>query len=288
MSARLGVTRASGVRPLRTVAVAAALAAVGVAGPVLPARGAAAASPGGPTISLPPPAAVGQAVAMDVTVEVRSAGAAGEGTLAVHLALTRRVVAVDDASGVFTTRSHVAALDLAEAPAGFDVAPLDSLAGSSISQAFAPTGAVLGPPVVDGSQFDAQVTGGRQLAGWLATTAIGFPAGPVAVGESWTSPGRAAIGGGITVPVVHQCRLASVAAGRYTVEISYAAEFVADGTTLGRLAGDVSGRATMVGMLDNPLVLSGRVDQVMDALASTGTAATPLTTTSAITLVGRG
>jgi hypothetical protein len=247
--------------------------------PALPAQAAA-------TVQLPAPAAVGQSVVMGLTVDASSAGAAGQGTLAVRLSLSRRVAAVNDATGTFTTQSYVASLEVAEAPAGYDVAPLDSLAGASISQAFASTGAPLTAPRVEDAASDAQVVGSQQLAGWLAITSIAFPQTPVAVGESWTSGGTAPIGGGMSVPVVYQCRLAAVEAGQYTVEISYAATFSVSGTALGQLDGGISGQATLVGMLDNPLVLSGRVDQVMDAIASTGDTTAPLSTTSAIGLHG--
>ena len=72
------------------------------------------------------------------------------------------------------------------------------------------------------------------------------------------------------------------------MEISYASGFTVGGTALGQIDGDISGQGTLIGLLDNPLVLSGRVNQVIDAIASAGGATSQLSATSAIGMQGRG
>jgi len=245
-----------------------------------PAAGAA-----GDAIALPPAPSVGQSANLLVSIETVSAGAAGDGTLSVGFALNRAVTAVDPGGGTFTVDSTVGNVEVAQAPAGYDASKFDALDGVTVQQVFAFTANPTGPrSVIAGAASPTQETAGQQLLDWLGATVITYPAEPVAVGHSWMSGGATASTTGVEVGVGLQCRLAAVADGSYTVELSYAQTFSAPATAIGHVDGTISGQGTLVGRLDNPLSVTGTLDQSIDGIASRDGVAAHLAATTSIAI----
>jgi len=268
------------------VAGAIALAVAVPLAATVPVLAAPAVDPAAPSFELPAPAAVGQAADVSIALDGSIDGSPAAGSVSIRLAMSREVSAVAPDGG-YDTISTIADLDVGQAPAGFDSGGLDALVGVSIAQSFS----VTGEPVTAGSAVgggDGQSVHFADLIGWVGAISIGFPGGPVAVGASWTSAGRAGGFGGIAVPVTYQCRLASVDNGVYALEISYASNFSASGTALGDVSGTIAGWGTITGSLGNPLVVSGSVNQSIDGLATAGGAASPLVITSSMSVQTTG
>lgn len=240
----------------------------------------------GETFQLPAAAVVGQQAVMSVALDANATGTGTDGLLAVDVALARSVVGVDGDGG-FSIQSTASGARVAQAPPGFDSSAFDGLDGVAIDQSFDRTGVPTGPGAVN-SASDAQAIGGRQLVNWIGPTAVGFPADAVAVGASWSSPGRAGSVGGIVVDVEYKCRLASVTDRQYTLEVSFAQDFSVSGTPVGDVNGTISGWGTLSGSLDNPLVVNGSVNQSIDAMATSGGASSPLSVTSTLTVSSQG
>ncbi len=86
---------------------------------------------------------------------------------------------------------------------------------------------------------------------------------------------------------MYQCRLASVADGTYTVDVSYAENFSAP-VEGGTADGTISGTGTLNGSLANPLVVWGGLNQTIDGVATINGGATPMRRDTSVTLTSNG
>jgi len=268
------------------IAAALSIAAIGSGG-ILAVTGVARA--GGPTqhessvtFTLPAPAAVGQAAETSVSYDSTMISPAASGDLSLQAVISRQVTAVDAAGG-YSTQAVVSSIAVSQAPSGFNTGQLDGLAGVSVQQTYANTGAVVEPAQPTAVNAGPPAGAADQLLIWAAATSISFPAEPIAVGTSWTSQGRASVGG-VAVPIPYQCRLASVDDARYVVELSYAADLAASATSLGDVSGTIAGWGTVTGSRSNPLVVSGTVNQSIDGWARVDQLTSPLSITSTLTI----
>lgn len=207
-----------------------------------------------PPIDLPAAAEVGQRATLGTSIT----HLLDVGTIGLRLELSSSVTAVN-ADGSYSTRSTIDTVDITASPEDVDI---DGLQAVSFNQSFSPTGEPTGASLVNPAALSqAQKTGGRVLLDAVGMINVGFPAEPVSVGSSWTTSG--VVGShGLSLNVTYQCRLAEVVDGRYRVELTYSQDFNEPGLG-GVVAGTVSGSGTISGALDNPLVVSGTVSQVI-------------------------
>jgi hypothetical protein len=223
-------------------------------------------------VQLPAPAAVGQAALSQSVIQTTIDG--GEVTL--QLVTSSQVTSVA-ANGSYTATSIIEAVDVTNAPASANVTSwnVNDLVGSSFDRTFAASGAPLTAPT-------RSATAQSVILDSVSMVSLGFPAAPVAVGDSWTVDGRI-VSHEMTFDVTYQCRLAAVADGTYSVDVSYAQGFNAsfDGVTA---EGTISGTGTLSGSLANPLMLWGALNQTIDGVRTTGTSATTLRQDTSITV----
>ena len=234
-------------------------------------------------VALPPPATVGQTAETSVSYDSTMSSPSASGDLSLQAVVSRQVTAVD-AVGGYSTQAVVSSIVVSQAPSGFNTGQLDGLAGVSVQQSFTSTGAPASAAGSVASNTGPPTGGGEQTVVWIAATAIAFPAEPIAVGTSWSSPGQASVGG-VPVPITYQCRLASVDDAQYVVELSYAADLVAPATSLGDVSGTIAGWGTVTGSRSNPLVVSGTLNQSIDGWARMDQLTSPLSITSTLTVV---
>lgn len=223
-------------------------------------------------VQLPAPAAIGQTVYSQAVIQTTIDG--GEVTLQLASSSSVTDVAGD---GSYTARSVINAVEVTNAPASANVTSwgFDDLAGSAYDRAYAASGAPLTAP--------SRSTGAESLVlDSVSLVSVGFPAAPVAIGDSWTVDGRIS-SHGMTFDVTYQCRLAVVVDGTYSVDVSYAEGFSAsvDGATS---EGTISGTGTLSGSLANPLLLWGGVNQTIDGVRTEGNSATTLRQDTSIAL----
>lgn len=224
------------------------------------------------TVQLPAPAAVGQAARSEATIQTTI----DDGLVSLQLVTTSAITNVDG-DGSYTAHSVIEAVEVTNAPASANVTSwgLTDLTGTSFDRMYASTGVPLTPAT---RSVDAQ----SLVLDSVSMVSVGFPAAPVSVGDSWTVDGDIT-SDGLAFDVTFQCRLASVADGTYSVDISYAEGFSAplDG---GTAEGTISGTGTLNGSLGNPLLLWGGLNQTIDGIVTTGNSAATLRQDTSITL----
>jgi hypothetical protein len=212
-------------------------------------------------VALPAPAVVGQQV--EVASQVSHTTAAGR--FEISVSMSTAVTAVN-ADGSYTTRSTIGTVDV---PVGAEVAGdgVTALGTRSFEQSFTATGAAIPDAstlIDEASMTPEQQASGRALVDAVSMIRVGFPAEPVAVGASWTSPGN--IGShGTVIPVTYQCRLTALDASTYTMEVSYAKSFsqTSDG---GTIEATMAGWGTINGSVSNPLVATASLSQAIDGI----------------------
>jgi hypothetical protein len=239
---------------------------------LLPAGGAVAEHSVPQPIQLPAAAVVGQAARSQADIQTTIDG----GQVALRLVTSSSITSVAG-NGSYTAHSVIDAIEVMNAPASADVRSwgFDDLEGSSFDRTFAASGAPLTTPT---RSAPAQ----SLILDSVSMVSLGFPAGPVGVGDSWTVGGHIS-SHGMAFDVTYQCRLAAVADGAYSVDVSYAEAFNASvgGATS---EGTISGTGTLSGSLSNPLLVWGGLNQTIDGVRTTGTSATPLRQDTSITL----
>ena len=223
-------------------------------------------------VQLPAPATLGQAARSEAIIQTTIDD--GEVTLQLVTSTSVTRVAGD---GSYTAHSIIEAVEVTNAPASANVNSwgFDALEGSSFDRTFAASGAPLNAP-------NRSAAAQSVILDSVSMVSLGFPATPVGVGDAWTVDGRI-VSHGMTFDVTYQCRLAAVADGAFSVDVSYAEGFSAsaDGVTA---EGTISGTGTLSGSLANPLVLWGALNQTIDGVQTTGNAATTLRQDTSITL----
>ena len=227
-------------------------------------------------IQLPAPAVVGQVAYVQAAIQTTIEG----GPVSLSLATSASITNVGG-DGSYTARSTIDSVDVTNAPASADVGAwgFTAVQGMSFDQSYAATGT----PIDNAARsVDAQ----SLILDSVSMAYIGFPTTAVVVGESWNVDGT--IGSdGLTFKVTYQCRLASVADGSYTVNVSYAENFSSP-VESGVVDGTISGTGTLSGSLTNPLVVSGGLNQTIDGVRTVDGAATPMRTDTSVTLTAIG
>lgn len=223
-------------------------------------------------IQLPAAAEVGQQARTDATIQTTIDG----GAVSLHL-ITSSAVTNVGGDGSYTAHSVIEAIEVTNAPASADVTSwgFDRVEGSSYDRAYAATG----EPLTNAMR---SVSAQSLVLDTVSMVSLGFPSGPVVVGDSWTFDGRIA-SDGMTFDIAYQCRLAGVAGGAYSVDLSYADVFsvaVDDGVA----EGTISGTGTLNGSLSNPLVIWGGINQTIDGVITTGSTAEVMRHDTSITL----
>jgi hypothetical protein len=226
----------------------------------------------GDSIVLPVPYQVGQSASttntFDTTIDLSGGGMDENVTLAFQLDLTSMVTAVDDDGGSVVD-STIEGLEWIEQPDGFDVGAAEDLVGVMYSETYDSSGAATSRELIDADALTAEQ---RQAADEFLmqaeSVAFGFPGGPVAPGATWTSD-TSVNSSGVELPVTYHYELVSLDAGSYTIEVTYDSQVdtSVDGTDL---AGEISGRGTITGAVDNPLALSFSFEQDVDISAGDG------------------
>lgn len=227
-------------------------------------------------VQLPAPAAVGQGTTTEAVIETTVDG----GPVSLHLVTTSLVTAVRP-NGAYTARSVIDSLEVTNAPASADVSSwgFRELQGATFNRTYASTGRPL--------NLATRSVGEQALVLDAVSMAyVGFPTEPIRVGDSWTVEGRIA-SGGWTYDVAYHCRLAAVLDGSYSVDISYVDGF-SYAVDNGSAEGTISGTGTLSGSLENPLVVSGRLNQTIDGIVTVDDSATPMRTDTSITLTEAG
>jgi hypothetical protein len=212
-------------------------------------------------VDLPAPAVVGQQV--EVATQVSHTTAAGR--FEISVSMSTAVTAVN-ADGSYTTRSTIGSV---EVPVGAEVAGdgVTALGTRSFEQSFTATGAAIpdASTLIDAaSMTPEQQESGRALVDAVSMISVGFPAEPVAVGASWTSPGNVGSHGTV-IPVTYQCRLTALDASTYTMEVSYAKSF-SQPSDSGTIEATMAGWGTISGSVSNPLVIAATLNQAIDGI----------------------
>jgi hypothetical protein len=223
-------------------------------------------------VQLPAPAAVGQTARSEAIIQTTI----DDGEVTLQLVTSSSVTSVAG-DGSYTAHSVIEAVEVTNAPASANVNSwgFGALEGSSFDRTFAASGAPLTAP-------SRSATAQSLVLDSISMVSLGFPATPVGVGDSWTIDGRI-VSHGMTFGVTYQCRLAAVAGGTFSVDVSYAEGFnaSADGVTA---EGTISGTGTLSGSLTNPLMLWGGLNQTIDGVQTAGNSATTLRQDTSITL----
>lgn len=258
---------------LSTLVLMAPLVGAIAAGPATPAAAAAAAAPTSVApaatsvvpatpalVQLPARASQGQAA----TLSTQITHVEPEGTFIWTISVTSQVTAVQGDFS-YTTRSIIQSIDETRPDAGSATSPFDSLFSLSFDQAYAANGAFQSGALIDAGNLSVeQQAAGDALLDSMAMATVGFPSEPIAVGASWTS--RSTVGSdGIQTAVDIRCRLTSVAADTYTMDVSYSTS-AAGQTSDGWVDATVSGSGTFNGSLTNPLVVNGSLNQTVDGI----------------------
>jgi hypothetical protein len=223
-------------------------------------------------IQLPAPAAVGQSARTQADIQTTIDG----GQVTLRLVTSSSITRVAG-NGSYTAHSVIDAVEVMNAPASADVRSwgFDNLEGSSYDRTFSASGAPLTTP-------SRSVPAQSLILDSVSMVSLGFPAAPVALGDAWTVAGRIS-SDGMAFDVTYQCRLAALADGTYSVDVSYAEAFNAsvDGVTS---EGTISGTGTLSGSLANPLLLWGGLNQTIEGVRTTGNSASALRQDTSITL----
>ena len=225
-----------------------------------------------PAVQLPAPAIEGQRAIAEAAIQTTI----DDGQVSLQLVTTSSVTDVAG-DGSYTARSVIEAVEVTNAPASADVMSwrFDDLVGTSYDRLYAATGSPLNSATRSASPRSLVLDS-------ISMVSLGFPTTPVDVGDSWTVAGRIS-SAGMGFDVTYQCRLASVADGTYSVDVSYAEGFSA-GLGGGVAEGTISGTGTLSGSLANPLVLWGSLNQTIDGVVTTGNSAAAMRQDTFITL----
>jgi hypothetical protein len=217
-----------------------------------------------PPVTLPAPAIEGQRATTEAVIQTTI----DDGEVSLQL-VTRTSVTNVSGDGSYTARSVIEAVEVMNAPASADVMSwgFDDLVGTSYDRLYEATG----EPATSTTRSAAPQS---LVLDSISMVSLGFPTTPVDVGDSWTVPGRIS-SDGMMFDVTYQCRLASVADGAYSVDVSYAEGFSA-GLGGAVAEGTISGTGTLGGSLANPLVLWGSLNQTIDGVVTTGNSATAM------------
>jgi hypothetical protein len=222
---------------------------------------AAAVSPAVPAlVQLPAVPAQGQAAALSTTItHIEPAG-----TFIWTIDVSAQVIHVE--GGGYTTRSTITTIDETRPEADAAAAsPFDTLFSVSFEQVFAANGSFQQGTIIDaGNLSPEQLSAGEAVLDTMAMASVGFPSEPIAVGASWTSPSTVGTAG-IQTSADVQCRLTSLAADSYSVDISYSTS-AAGQTPEGWVDATVSGWGTFTGSLTNPLIVNGTLNQTVDGV----------------------
>ena len=231
-------------------------------------------------VQLPARAAVGQ----QTSVMTRIGHTTGAGTFEVEVSMTTVVTAVNAADGSYTTRSTIGTVDV---PEGVEIAGpgVNALVTRSFEQSFTSTGAAIpeASTLIDAaSMTPEQQESGRALVDAVSMISVGFPPEPVSAGSVWTTDGTVGNHGSV-IPVTYHCRLTTLDASTFTMEVSYTQVF-SQPSTAGAIEATIAGWGTIAGSVSNPLMVSATLHQTIDGIQG----AEPLNNDTAIAFDGTG
>lgn len=224
----------------------------------------------GETIELPVPYAVGQAAVIDSTfaTEMKVAGVEIDFTL--NLVLDSQVTELT-AEGGALIESLIADVAATSADPSLDLSSIEDVAGLSYVETYSPEGVVLDTELLGlESLSPEQRSAAQELLASSQSVDLEFPKGAVGVGARWDADTMFE-SQGLSIPVTYHYELVALDAATYTVEISYDADV--DTTIQGaHVSGTVSGRGTIVGDRENPLMSTVDVTQDLEmTMAGQGT-----------------